>query len=110
LFFSACIFLGCSQNGTKKEEKGAAASQTAYLNHSPNVHYTGIKSCVSCHQDIYQSYLQTGKGRSFYLPNRNNIIENFEAKPVYDKFSDLSYKAFWKGNDMYISEFRLQAE
>ena len=109
LFISACIFIGCSQNDSKKEEK-STVSQTAYLNHNPEVHYTGIKSCVSCHQDIYQSYLQTGKGRSFYLPNRNNIIENFEAKPVYDKFSDLSYHAFWKGNDMYISEFRLQGK
>jgi Tfp pilus assembly protein PilF len=107
LFISACIFLSCSQNDSKKEEK-STASQTAYLNHNPDVHYTGIKSCVSCHQDIYQRYLQTGKGRSFYLPSRTNIIENFEAKPVYDKFSDLSYRAFWKGNNMYISEFRLQ--
>jgi Flp pilus assembly protein TadD len=109
LFISACFFLGCSGNDSKKEEKSTAAKpETAYLNHKPDVHYTGIKSCVSCHQDIYKSFLETGKGRSFYLPSRNNIIENFEAKPVYDKYSDLSYKAFWRGNDMYISEFRLQ--
>ncbi|KAA9340629.1 tetratricopeptide repeat protein [Adhaeribacter soli] len=107
LFFSACIFIGCSQNDSKSEEKTAAA-QSPYLNHSPEVHYTGMKSCVSCHQDIYQSYLETGKGRSFHVPSRDNIIENFEAKPVYDKFSDLSYRAFWRGPDMYIAEFRLQ--
>ena len=109
LFISACVFIGCSQNGSKNEAKTAAkVAETGYLNHNPEVHYTGTKSCVSCHQDIYQNYLQTGKGRSFYLPSRNNIIENFEAKPVYDKFSNLSYKAFWKGNDMYIAEFRLE--
>jgi len=107
LFFSCCIFLGCSENGTKTEEKTAVAPNT-YLNHAADVKYTGIKSCVGCHQDIYQNYLQTGKGRSFYLPSLKNVIENFQAKPVYDKFSDLYYNAYWRGQDMYISEFRLQ--
>ena len=111
LFISACIFIGCSGNGSKNEEKTAAqVAQTGYLNHSPEVHYTGMKSCVTCHQDIAQTYLETGKARSFHLPDPNNKIENFAAKPVYDKFSDLSYKAFWKGQDMYIAEFRLQGK
>jgi Flp pilus assembly protein TadD len=109
LFITACIFLGCSQNGTKKEEKSAEAG-TAYLNHKPDVHYTGIKSCVGCHQDIYKTFLETGKGRSFHLPSPDNIIENFKATPVYDKYSDLNYQAFWRGPEMYMAEFRLQGQ
>lgn len=107
LFISCCIFLGCSENGTKTEEKTAVA-KTTYLNQAADVKYTGLKSCIGCHQDIYQTYQQTGKGRSFYLPDPKNVIENFEAKPVYDKYSDLYYKAYWRGAEMYISEFRLQ--
>ncbi len=108
-FFSCCLFIGCSENATKTEQKTAAAKPT-YLNHAADVNYTGIKSCVGCHQDIYQTYLQTGKGRSFHLPDPGNVIENFQAKPVYDKFSDLYYRAYWQGADMFIAEFRLQGK
>ena len=107
LFISCCIFLGCSENARKKDEKTAVTGNT-YLNHAAEVKYTGLKSCIGCHQDIYQTYLQTGKGRSFYQPDPKNTIENFAAKPVYDKFTDLYYKAYWRGNHMYISELRLQ--
>lgn len=108
MFLSCCIFLGCSENATKNAAETAATAPPTYLNHAAEVQYTGLKSCIGCHQDIYQTYLQTGKGRSFYLPSRQNVIENFQAKPVYDSYSDLYYKAFWRGPDMYISEFRLQ--
>jgi hypothetical protein len=27
-------------------------------------HYVGIQTCASCHQDIYQTFMQTGMGLS----------------------------------------------
>ncbi len=86
------------------------AQAEGYLNHAPDVQYVGKESCRSCHQEIYDTYVETGMGRSWYRPKREEIIENFELVRVYDKFSDYHYTAFWEEDSMYIREFRLSNE
>jgi len=79
-----------------------------YLNLDTAVHFVGMQTCAGCHQDIYQDYIHTGMGKSFYKPNKDNIIEIFHNDSVvYDTYLDFYYQAFWKGNNMYIKEFRL---
>lgn len=91
----ACM-LGCSRNdGYAALDKGTK--------------YVGNQSCKSCHQRIYDSYVQTGMGHSLYLPDKQQVIEEFSPQTlVYDKFSDFYYHPFWRGDSMYVLEFRLQ--
>ena len=56
-----------------------------YYNLSSHVSYVGNEECSYCHKDIYNSYLRTGMGRSFYKPNNHQEIENFTTgNQVFD--------------------------
>lgn len=82
--------------------------ETAYLNHHDTVKYVGIETCRSCHNDIYKTFIETGMGQSFALASKAKSAADFSRKHVvYDRFSDLYYMPFWKGDSLYISEFRL---
>jgi hypothetical protein len=66
------------QNG-----QGAAAQATPqqqYLNTRPGVEYLGDESCRKCHSSVYETFKQTGMGRSVSLPSAADLREL--AKPV----------------------------
>jgi tetratricopeptide (TPR) repeat protein len=80
-----------------------------YLNLSSEARYVGITACKNCHQDIYHSYIQTGMGRSLYLPDTAPLIESFDDNYcVYDSIGDFYYKVYKQNNEYYIQEFRLR--
>jgi Tfp pilus assembly protein PilF len=79
-----------------------------YLNLASEVKYMGRTSCRPCHQSIYDSYVETGMGKSFYLPDPDRAIEDFGPEAiVYDEHSGYFYRPLWQGADMFIHEFRL---
>lgn len=83
----------------------------SYLNLAKEVKYTGRESCQSCHQKIYDSFLETGMGKSFYLPDPTKTIESFGPESiVYDAPSDFYYRPFWTGNEFWVEEFRLKGK
>lgn len=68
-----------------------------------------MQSCQGCHERIYQNFLETGMGRSMYLPAQAPVIEQFDSiAPVHDAFQDLYYLPLRRGTEMYIREFRLK--
>lgn len=82
-----------------------------YLNLYKEVAYTGDAKCKSCHNEIHDTYHQTGMGRSLYKPSQEIEIEDFTmSSPVYDQKSDYYYTAFKKGNEYYQREFRLDKD
>ena len=85
--------------------------RTTYASLEPDVHYTGIESCKSCHERIYDSYVETGMGRSFYKPVYNDRIEDFDSNSVvFDPHLNLHYYPFWKNDELYILEFRTMCD
>jgi hypothetical protein len=101
--FSVSLLVNCNSEKEKTQEE-----KSEYLNHNLEVNYVGKESCAGCHADIYASFQETGKGRSFHLPSEEKIIEDFSKAYVYDTFSNLHYRAFWKNKQMYIQEFRIE--
>ena len=94
--------------GSCTGESHTTDTPTTYLNLGKEAHYTGMGSCQSCHQEIYQSYLETGMGRSLYRPQRSEIIEQFGPEVVvHDSYSGYSYHPYWQGDAFYVLEFRL---
>ncbi|MEM7656351.1 MAG: tetratricopeptide repeat protein [Bacteroidota bacterium] len=84
-------------------------TQPEYAAHHPATEYVGMASCQSCHQKIYQDYLQTGMGKSLYMPKKSEAIERFgPGEVVWDQGKDFGYWAFWENESLYIEEFRLQ--
>ena len=60
-----------------------------YLNHNDTAHYVGMSQCKLCHQEIYNSFLQTGMGKSFEPASKNKSAAKIDKHAViYDKFSD----------------------
>ena len=82
-----------------------------YLNHNDTAHYVGMSQCKLCHQEIYNSFLQTGMGKSFEPASKNKSAAKIDKHAViYDKFSDFSYLPFWLKDSMKIMEFRLKGK
>jgi tetratricopeptide (TPR) repeat protein len=82
-----------------------------YLNHADTAKYVGIKTCRLCHQEIYNTFIETGMGKSFAGATKQKSSGEFIRSLIYDEYSDFYYKAFWGKNDsLYFKEFRLKGK
>src|SRR5580698_8357667 len=77
-------------NPSKKNNPPGITS--SYLNHSDTARYVGINTCKLCHQDIYNSFIKTGMGKSFDVANKEKSYAQFNSHSVvYDTSSNLYY-------------------
>lgn len=97
---TSILFIRCNEADNKSEFRNIQNEEA---------HYVGMSECRNCHEPVYQTYIQTGMGQSWGLATKEKTSADFSDKhpPVYDKELDLYYKAFWKGKEMYIKEYRL---
>lgn len=104
LFCLALLNLYCGQQQTVEADP-------PYVNHSDTVTYVGKEACKNCHPAIYESFRETGMGMSFAPATKQKSVASFGAhQVVHDKVRNLSYYPFWRGDSMYITEFRLQGK
>lgn len=81
--------------------------ESEYASLQSDTYYVGKETCRSCHENTYNSYMQTGMGHSMYLPDPTQQIERFGPEElVFDERKNFYYQAFWEGSKMYIREFR----
>jgi hypothetical protein len=75
-----------------------------------NAHYVGMQTCRTCHENIYQTFIQTGMGQSFGVATRQKSAADFSPAHalVYDKDLDFYYKPYWNHDSLYIMEFRVE--
>lgn len=106
LFFTICIFLTNCQTRTEVSEQKAEIPENTYLGHSDSAYYVGMNTCKLCHQDIYNSFIKTGMGKSFDLATKQKSSAVFTDTDVYDKFSDMHYQTWFKNDTMYMGEYR----
>lgn len=108
---AAAVMFGNLFCNTPSEQQQETAQASAYLNHHDSVKYVGIETCRSCHNDIYQTFIQTGMGESFNLATREKSAADFSKHHVvYDRFADLYYHPFFKNDSLYIMEYRMQGK
>jgi hypothetical protein len=94
------IQISCKEQSSKAE--------SPYLNHSDSAKYVGINTCKQCHQDIYNTFIETGMGKSFDLASQSKSSANFhQNKPIYDAYLKLYYFPYFKDNQLFIDEYRL---
>lgn len=72
-----------------------------------SVGYVGKEICRSCHAELYDSYMETGMGRSWGLPGHSKASWNGVSTVVYDKHIDMHYQSIRTVDGIYILEFRL---
>lgn len=99
------VILYSCENHVPKVERD---KEPTYLNHSDTAKYVGMNTCKLCHQDIYNTFIKTGMGKSFDIATKKKSSGNFSHAFVQDNFENLHYHAFWAEDSLYIKEFRLE--
>lgn len=102
------IVIAACNNPQGPEPSQANVPQKVYANHSNEAKYVGKLACAKCHSDKYDTFIHSEMGRSFKPALKSLSVAKFEGiKPVYDRFSNLTYLPFTKGDSIYLMEFRL---
>jgi len=62
-----------------------------------------------CHAEIYDSYIQTGMGKSLhYATKEHSALEGSNMPIVHDSIKNLYYQPFFKNDSLFLKEFRLK--
>lgn len=85
----------------------AKVHNSVYASLSDTVKYVGMQTCKQCHAEIYNTFIETGMGKSFDVATIKKSSANFSHATIYDKHSDLHYNASWQNNHFMINEYRL---
>lgn len=97
-------------NGNEKSNL-SSINTDKYLNHGDSAHYVGMSQCKLCHQDIYNSFIETGMGKSFDHAGKQKSSAKLDKHTViYDKYKDFYYHPFWDKDSLKIMEFRLKGK
>ena len=92
-------------------QRGEISTYTEYLNHNDTVRYIGKEQCRACHAEIYDSYMQTGMGKSFHFATKENSALSYSEMPIIkDTIKNLFYQPFWKNDSLYLKEFRIKGK
>lgn len=101
-FLPLFLFFSCTTESVKQD----LPHTSPYLNHADSAKYVGIQTCRLCHQTIYDTYIQTGMGRSIGLATTQRSSADFSRAQVHDAFSGMDYKAMWLEDSLYMLEYR----
>jgi tetratricopeptide (TPR) repeat protein len=101
-----CIVLTNCQTHPEVVEQKTEAPANRYLNHSDSAYYVGMNTCKLCHQGIYNTFINTGMGKSFGVATKEKSAGDFKHAEFYDKFSDMHYRARFQNDTMYMDEYR----
>lgn len=88
----------------------ASPDTTLWRNIHDSVGYVGMETCRSCHEEIYETFIQTGMGRSLgtATPDRSAAQYGPHAL-VFDTTNNLYYYPYFRNEELIIREFRLNA-
>ena len=80
--------------------RGRVEPVSEYLNLHDSVAYVGKETCMQCHYEIYESYMQTGMGQSFEKSSKERVLPNFDKNSIInDIFKQLS--SIWKNDTLF---------
>jgi len=84
------------------------STRSEFKNLNPSIKYVGDEECAACHDDIYNSFIKTGMGRSFYPSESAEVIENYDNNnPVYDSKNNYYYLSSIVNDKIVQTEYRL---
>jgi len=98
----------CNTPNTKNTELAIKKDTLVYLNHSDSAKYVGMNTCKLCHQNIYNTFIKTGMGKSLDIASKQKSSASFSNASIYDRFSNMHYNAFWQNDSLYFKEYRIE--
>ncbi len=96
-----------------REEASDMPAGSAWRNvYDTSVRYVGMDKCRTCHEPVYQTYIQTGMGQSWGHATKEKSAADYNPDHalVYDKDLDFYYKPYWNKDSLYIMEYRLEGK
>ncbi len=107
IFILAAVYFGA--NRCHSENPSAERQVISWLNHADSVAYVGIETCKTCHAGVHESFIQTGMGQSIGAADTAKSIAQINGDSVlFDPHRDLYYRPFWRGDSLWVEEFRLR--
>lgn len=100
-------------NSPKNDVPAEGAETSLWRNvYDTSIQYVGMEKCRTCHEGVYQTFIQTGMGQSFGHATRMKSAADFSPAHalVYDKDLDFYYKPYWNNDSLYIMEYRLEGK
>lgn len=104
LVFTTCEYF----KEKEKSDKESVKETSPYLNHSDSAKYVGMNTCKSCHQKIYNTFIETGMGKSFDVATRHKSSGDFENAFIEDQSQNFKYKAHWNKDSLFFTEYRIE--
>lgn len=112
LFFLGVVVVVLYANvfcNTKNQGNTEHSISAQYASLNDTVKYVGMNTCKQCHPGIYETFIETGMGKSFDLASHTKTAAKFEHAVIYDQFKNLHYQSYWQGDSLKFKEFRLEA-
>jgi tetratricopeptide (TPR) repeat protein len=67
-------------------------------------------TCKLCHQNIYETFIKTGMGKSFEVASKKKSSANFSNATIFDQIKKMQYHAYWQNDSLYISESKKEKD
>lgn len=115
LMLLCCALLAGMMFGCGDDEPNtkivSVSDSLVWLNHHDSVQYVGMQTCRGCHENIYQTFIETGMGKSFDVASKVKSAGHFGSnEKFYDKVSDFWYQSYWSDSSMFIHEWRMEGK
>lgn len=107
IFLFSWLLSRCSN--ADHTEVTAQEPQLEWRNHHDTVGYVGIAICSTCHHDIQHTFSHTGMGMSFGAATPEKAFFDWDGSVIIsDPHSDYQYKPFFRGEQLMVTEFKLE--
>jgi thioredoxin-like negative regulator of GroEL len=90
------------QNGQAGPALASTSEQN--VNTRPGLEYVGDEACRTCHSSIYESFKQTGMGRSTSTPSSEDLRELAKPVTVVSKKPNRSYRVYGRDGKIIHEE------
>lgn len=97
-FVFFCILFSCKET----------PKSIQYLNIHNDVDYVGINTCKQCHMDIYNTFIETGMGKSFNIADKKFSSSIFNG-PIYDSILNFYYLPKWERDKLVLNEYKIES-
>jgi len=88
-----------------------AGQKEVYAGLGDSARYVGIMACRQCHESIYNTFIETGMGKSFDVASHRKSAASFGTHAlVYDSILDYYYHPYWDQDSLRVLEFRLSGK
>jgi len=104
--FNLCCVVGLivgSSEKTRTQLAGGTPPRSTPVNE-----YVDSRRCALCHSQIYETYRQTGMGKSLFKPTPQNTIEDYkENTEFYHSLSDTHYSMIFRDRAYYQRRWQI---